>query len=122
MNGYRANVRIDSAPLYADESTRPIVHALIAAVGYINGQSVNSAAVMTAALKVGLEALAKVQEQKQAMRDAISIAHRDIGEWIQLAEQQREKTERPDHAPQCPSEAGIQRSHKVREIIGKAGR
>jgi hypothetical protein len=56
---------LDFAPLYADEATRPIVHALVAAIGYINGQSINSAAVMTAALKVGLEALEKLRTSNQ---------------------------------------------------------
>lgn len=61
----QVNARIDFAPLYADEATRPIVHALVAAIGYVNGQSVNSAATITAALKVGLKALEKLQVEAQ---------------------------------------------------------
>ena len=100
----------DFEALYADDSTRPIVHALVAAIGYINGQSINSAAVMIAELKIGLKALEKLQEQKAKMRDAIGDARRDIAEWVQLAERQYDEMPSAGFQPLAPTVVGIEKS------------
>ena len=51
---------------------------------------------------------------------ALLIADRDIGEWVQLANRQREILPQVDHHPGGPSQAGIERSGDVRRQIGEA--
>jgi hypothetical protein len=46
--------------------------------------------------------------------DVLMQCHRDIGEWIQLAERQRREI------PHAPNSMGIKRSRQVQEIIGRA--
>jgi hypothetical protein len=56
----------------------------------------------------------------ERLEAALATAWSDIGQWIQLAERQREVLPNPDLQPACPTTAGIDRSRKVREEITKA--
>jgi hypothetical protein len=52
--------------------------------------------------------------------DVLMQCHRDIGEWIQLAERQRREIPNADYVPHAPNSMGIKRSRQVQEIIGRA--
>jgi hypothetical protein len=51
-------------------------------------------------------------------RDALNHAWSDIGRWIQLATYQRQKMDQ--NLGWCPTEAGIEQSHRVRDRITAA--
>lgn len=119
MNKLEQNMRISFDPLYADEATRPVIHALVAAVGYINGQSIHSATVLTETIKVGIKALEQLTSQKRDMKAAILDASTDIAHWIQLAERQYAEMPDADHNPLAPTTAGIETSKRLRERIVK---
>lgn len=59
---------------------------------------------------------ASIERLEMALIDAWT----DIGQWVQLAERQREVFPNPDHQPSCPTPAGIARSREVRAQITKA--
>ncbi len=54
------------------------------------------------------------------LESALTAAWSDIGQWIQLAERQREVLPNPDQQPSCPTTSGIDRSREVRAEITKA--
>lgn len=56
----------------------------------------------------------------QQVYNALSNAHRDIGEWCQFANYLRSKSERPNYDPRCPSEAAIRVSRHVQRELGGA--
>jgi hypothetical protein len=51
--------------------------------------------------------------------EALDAAWQDIQDWLQLARRQREASTDPNHAPNMPSEAGIAKSVRVCEQIGR---
>lgn len=51
---------------------------------------------------------------------ALSDAHRDIGEWIQLARRQRDELNQ--NLGVCPTQYGIDSSEKVRRALGQASK
>lgn len=60
------------------------------------------------------------QERVAPLRDAMSEARRDIGEWLQFARYRREASKNPSHDPACATEAGIARSEAVIEKMTTA--
>jgi hypothetical protein len=54
------------------------------------------------------------------VRQAIDEAWLDIAEWQRLAREQRAAHPNPNHAPKMPSEAGIQKSERVRQNLALA--
>jgi hypothetical protein len=46
----------------------------------------------------------------QAVKDALDAAWQDLHEWRRLAEEQRKAHPDPNHAPQIPSQAGIDKT------------
>ncbi len=56
----------------------------------------------------------------QQVYNALSNAHRDIGEWCQFANYLRSESERPSHDPRCPTEAAIRVSRHVQRELGSA--
>lgn len=57
------------------------------------------------------------------IKEAAWAAHRDIGEWVQLACRQQQASADYTHDPLCATDAGLSRSQDVRaQLVGALGK